>query len=93
MPAKKEYLTSPGQRALKISAGIFGGYILSSALHLALATFIPFRNEVLLTGAFSVFICWVIFMVLAFLSSNGWKIWGIYLSATLFFALIIYFLR
>ena len=93
MPAKKEYLTTPAQRALKISAGILGGYLLSSALHLALATLIPFRSEVLLTGAFSVFICWVVFMVLAFLSNSGWKIWGIYLSLSLLFALIIYFLR
>ncbi|WP_254562252.1 hypothetical protein [Dyadobacter diqingensis] len=93
MPAKKEYLTTRSQRALKISAGILGGYFLTAALHLFVAALFPFRNEVLLTATFSFFILWVTLMILAFLSRNGWKIWGIYLLSSLLFTGIVYFIR
>ena len=86
MPARNEYLTSPGQRALKLSAGIVGGYLLSTAFHLFLAVLTPFRDQVLLSSTFTFFPCWVGLMILAFLARNGWNIWGIYLisSAVLF---------
>ncbi len=93
MPAKKEYLSTPGHRALKISAGILGGYFLASAIHLLIATIIPFRGEVLLTATFTLFILWVALMILAFFAKNGWKIWGIYLLSILFCAIVIYFFK
>lgn len=93
MPAKQEYLTTPGQRALKLSAGLIGGYILSSALHLLLAVVTPFREQVLLSSAFSFFLCWVGLIILAFLARSGWKIWGIYLLISVIFSGIIYFAR
>jgi hypothetical protein len=93
MPAKKEYLTTPGQRALKISAGLLGGYLLSVCLHLALAVMTPFRNQILLSATFSVFFCWVGLMILAFLARNGWKIWVIYLLGCLILSLVIYLAR
>ena len=74
MPAKREYLTTNGQRALKITAGLIGGYVLAAALHLMMGVLLPYRTEVILTGAFSIFILWVTFMVLAFLARNGWLI-------------------
>ena len=93
MPAKKEYLTTSAQRALKITAGLIGGYFLSVAIQMAFSVLIPDRTAVILTGAFSVFMLWVAFMVLAFLARNGWIIWGIYLSGTLVCAVIIYFFK
>ena len=93
MPARKEYLTTPGQRALKISAGVIGGYLLTSCLHLLLAVVIPFREQILLSSTFSFFLCWVGLMVLAFLARNGWKIWGIYLLSSVIFSGIIYLAR
>lgn len=93
MPAKKEYLSSPGQRALKITAGFLGGYFLSSTFHLLLAKALPFRDEVVLTATFTFYILWVILMLLAFLSRNGWKVWGIYLSTTILFAGLIYLIK
>lgn len=93
MPAKKEYLSSPGQRALKITAGVIGGYILSIAVHLVAGVLLPFRTEVIMTGAYSVFILWIAFMVLSFLARNGWVLWGIYLFGTFISATIIYLLR
>lgn len=93
MPAKKEYLTTGGQRALKISAGIVGGYLLSTCLHLALAVLLPWRDEVLLTSTFTFFLCWAGCMIWAFLAPNGWKIWGIYGASCLILSGIIYFAR
>ncbi|MVM40738.1 hypothetical protein GO730_28695 [Spirosoma sp. HMF3257] len=93
MPAKKEYLATPGQRALKISAGLLGGYVLSTCLHLLLAVVTPFREQILLSSTFSFFLCWAGLMILAFLARNGWKIWGIYLLSSVVFSGIIYFVR
>ena len=93
MPAKKEYLTTGGQRALKITAGLIGGYCLSVAIQMLFSVLVPNRTAVILTGAFSVFMLWVAFMILAFLARNGWVIWGIYLSGTSVCAAIIYLLK
>ncbi|WP_221394088.1 hypothetical protein [Dyadobacter sp. NIV53] len=93
MPAKKEYLSTKGQRALKITAGIIGGYFLSVAFHMMLGVLLPDRTAVILTGAFSVFILWVGFMILAFFARNGWKIWGIYFFSTAFCGLFVYFIK
>ncbi|MGK6352403.1 hypothetical protein [Parapedobacter sp. DT-150] len=79
MPAKTKYLSSPGQRVLKITAGLLGGYFLAVAIHLALALIPGIGAALLISGSFSVFFLWVIFIVLAFLARNGWKVWGIYL--------------
>jgi hypothetical protein len=93
MPAKQEYLTTPGQRALKISAGLLGGYFLSVAIHLVFSVVLPYRIEVILTGAFSVFLLWVALMIVAFLMRNGWAAWGVYLLSILVCAVIVYFLK
>lgn len=93
MPAKKEYLTSKGQRALKITAGLIGGYCLAITFQMMIATIIPYQTAVILTGAFSVFICWVALMVIAFLARNGWVIWGIYLAGITVCGFVIYLLK
>ncbi|CAG5000777.1 hypothetical protein DYBT9275_02530 [Dyadobacter sp. CECT 9275] len=93
MPAKKEYLATNGQRALKITAGLFGGYFLAVGIQMMLSVILPFRMEVILTGAFSVFLLWTFLMITAFLSRNGWVVWGIYLLSTLICAVIVYFLK
>ncbi|MBT1704752.1 hypothetical protein [Chryseosolibacter indicus] len=78
MPANPKYLTHSGwQRFAKISAAILGGYLVTTALHLALAAWTS-HVTVIITSAFSSFILWVILMVLAFLPRNGWKVWLIY---------------
>lgn len=93
MPAKKEYLTTGAQRALKISAGLLGGYFLSVAVHLVLGVVLPYRMEVIVTGAFSVFLLWVALMIIPFLMRNGWVVWGIYLLSTAVCAAIVYLLK
>jgi len=93
MPAKKEYLTTKGQRALKITAGLIGGYFLAITFQMMIATLLPYQTAVILTGAFSVFIMWVALMVLAFLARNGWVIWGIYLGGIAICGFVIYLLK
>ncbi|REA58821.1 hypothetical protein DSL64_19310 [Dyadobacter luteus] len=93
MPAKKEYLTTKGQRALKITAGLIGGYFLAITFQMMIATMLPYQTAVILTGAFSVFIMWVALMVLAFLARNGWVIWGIYLAGIAICGFVIYLLK
>ncbi|MCF0075490.1 hypothetical protein LZD49_33745 [Dyadobacter sp. CY261] len=93
MPAKKEYLTNRGQRALKTTAGLFGGYFLAVAVHMLLAVALPYRMEIILTGAFSVFLLWTALMIIAFLMRSGWIVWGIYLLSIIFCAAGIYLLK
>ncbi|MCX2679546.1 hypothetical protein OOZ15_06280 [Galbibacter sp. EGI 63066] len=90
MPANKKHLSSPWQRFAKVSAGILGGYLVTITLHLALATWLDHAN-VMMTLTYSGFILWVVFMILAFLGKNGWKVWGIYLLLTLLFYAAFYF--
>ena len=91
MPANKKYLSSPGQRVLIIMAGILGGLIVTILFHNAFASLLEEKGWLIITSAYSSFMIWVILMVFAFMSSNGWKIWGIYLSLIILFSLTIYF--
>jgi hypothetical protein len=93
MPAKKEYLTTKGQRALKITAGLIGGYFLAVAFQMMISVLVPYRTEVILTGAFSVFLLWVALMIIAFLARSGWVIWGIYLFSILVCGAVVFFLK
>lgn len=79
MPANKKYLTtSPLQRALKITAGIIGGFLLTTAIHQFAMLFFP-KKDVHVTMYVTAYVIWAILMLIAFLSTNGWKIWGWYL--------------
>jgi len=90
MPANQRYLSPAGQRILKISAGLIGGYLLSVTIHLAVALLPGIGMNLLVSGIFSVFTLWVVFMILAFIARNGWVIWGIYLLLSLVFGFIAY---
>ena len=90
MPANPKYLTrSPWQRFAKITAAIFGSYMVATAFHLALATWVD-KVDVIISSTFTLFILWAILMVLTFLAKNGWKIWGIYILATLLLIGVMY---
>ena len=90
MPANPKYLTSSlWQRFAKITAAILGGYMVTTALHLALATWVN-KVDIIITSTFSSFILWAILMVLTFLAKNGWKIWGVYLLVTLILGAVVY---
>lgn len=89
MPANPKHLSSPWQRVAKISAGFIGGYLVTITFHMALSFWLNHVN-VIITATFTGFILWASLMVIAFLSKNGWKIWGIYLLLSLLFSVIIY---
>ena len=91
MPANPKYLTpSAWQRFAKITAAIFGGYLVSVLCHTALASWLD-RPKVIITSSFSSFMLWIVLMIWAFLAKNGWKIWGIYLLLTLLLGVVTYF--
>jgi len=78
MPANKKYLSSPGQRFLKMSAGFIGGYVVMLSLHLLLTHLFEPRN-VVVTAFITGYLVWAVLLLVAFLSKSGWKVWGIYL--------------
>ncbi len=91
MPPNPKYLTrSKWQRFAKISAGFLGGFLVTISFHVALGAWFS-RSYVVITGYFSIFLLWAGLMILAFLSRNGWKLWGIYLLITLLFVAVDYF--
>ena len=90
MPANKKYLSSPGQRWLKITAAIIGGYLVTMLFHNAIGILLTNKGALALTSAFSAFFMWAGLMVLAFLSKNGWKVWGLFLLIIAICAIIIY---
>lgn len=84
MPANTKYLSSPFQKFLKLTAGLIGGYLVTTSLHLFLGLWLA-PQSFLVTMAFSSFIIWASLFVVAFLAKNGWKIWGVYLLISLVF--------
>lgn len=91
MPANPKYLTSSGwQRFAKISAGFLGGYLVSASLHMALALWLPDHKIILITSVYTLFLVWMVFMILPFFSKNGWRIWGYYLVLIFVFSTLAY---
>ena len=90
MPANKKYLSSPGQRFLKITAGILGGYFVTIFFHNALGSLFEEKGALIITTAYSSFLLWAALLVLAFIAKNGWKVWGLYVLLTLIFAGVIF---
>ncbi|NQD69901.1 hypothetical protein HP439_04085 [Sphingobacterium shayense] len=86
MPANKKYLSSPFQRFLKITAGFIGGYLVMFTFHILMTLFFENKN-VIVTAGFTGYILWAILLLIAFLSKNGWKIWGVYLFVAFVFYL------
>jgi len=79
MPAQRKHLSSPGQRWLKVSAAILGGYFVAMLLQIAVGVFIENKSPFLMTSAYLSFFLWVFFMIIPFLFRSGWKAWGLYL--------------
>jgi len=81
MPANPKYLsTSPWQKGSKISAGIIGGYLITSLFHMVLALVLPNGKAIIITSIFSAIILWSTLLIIPFLFKNGWKAWLLYLA-------------
>lgn len=85
MPANKKHFSTTGQRVLKISAGLLGGYGVSLSFFIALYSLTNFSG-VLYTFLFGGFLLWAALLVCAFIFKNGWKAWGLYLLLCLIFS-------
>lgn len=90
MPANPKYLSPSGERLLKVSAGILGGYLLTVAAFGVVASF-GHRSEVLFTLQYVGFLVWALLLMAALLARKGWRIWLLYLGLTLLCMAIIYF--
>ncbi|OJV13053.1 MAG: hypothetical protein BGO21_04815 [Dyadobacter sp. 50-39] len=87
MPANKKYLTkSPWLRLSKILCGSVGGYAVTVSLHLFFTAFLP-KENVIMTAAFTGYILWAFLLLYAFVATNVWRVWGIYVLLTIVFAL------
>ncbi|MFD2968809.1 hypothetical protein [Sphingobacterium bambusae] len=89
MPADKKYLSSTGQRILKITAGILGGYWVTVLFHNAIGSFLENTDGLIVTSAFTSFFLWSGLLVIAILTKNGWKVWAVYLILIVLFIGII----
>lgn len=89
MPADKKHLSSPGQRFLKVSAGILGGYFVTVLSHNAIGSFLTNKDALIVTSAFSSFLLWAALLVIAILSKNGWKVWAVYMLLIVLFLAIV----
>ncbi|MDN3593942.1 hypothetical protein [Zunongwangia endophytica] len=84
MPANKKHLTkSFHQKFAKLTAGFLGGYAISALFHMLLAFWLPDHKLVLITSIFTLFLLWMVLLIIPYLFKNGWKIWGIYFLITL----------
>jgi len=90
MPANPKHLSTTGQRILKTTAGIIGGFMVTISFHNSLGVVLEQKKTLVITSAFSSFFLWVSLMVVAFLFKNGWKVWGLYSFLTLAFGFIIF---
>ena len=90
MPANPKYFSSRGQRFLKITAGILGGFLVTIFFHNAIGSMLESKGGLIITTGYTSFLLWAALMVIAFMVKNGWKVWGIYLLLILFLGAIIF---
>ena len=90
MPANAKYLSSGGQRFLKTTAGILGGFMVTILFHNAIGSMLESKGGLIITTGYTSFILWAALMVIAFMAKNGWKIWGIYLLLITVLGTVIY---
>ncbi len=93
MPANSKYLTTKGQRAVKIITGIIGGYLVSASFHLFMALLPATRDAVIILSSFSFFIAWAVLLLLVFLARNAWNALWLYLALTLIFGGAFWYLK
>lgn len=93
MPANKKYLlNNTTQSLLKLSAGLFLGYGISSALHILLASFEALQTYVLIASIITIYLVWCLLIILSFIIKKVWQVWLSYLSAFILLSFLIYLL-
>lgn len=90
MPAKKKYLSSGWTQFSKVMAVIFGAYLATMTLHLAIAKNVANDTAVLLTSTYTAFLGWVGLMMMIYLIRKAWVSWVILISITGVSSLLIF---
>ena len=90
MPARTKYLSSAWTRFSKILAIIFGAYLATATMHIALAKNVTDDTPVQLTSTFTSFLVWIGLMVTVFLIKKAWKAWLVLLGIIGISCLFIY---
>ena len=90
MPAKQQYLSGFWKRLSKVTAAIFASYVATMLLHSAILKNLTNQVPMLLTSAYSGFIVWIAFMILAFYIKKAWHVWGLYTLISLVSAYFIF---
>lgn len=92
MPAKEKYLSSGWSRFSKVTAAILGGYLVTMLIHIAAAKIPEDDTNLIITTAYSSFLMWVGFMILAFFIKKAWQVWTLYSLIGLCCAALIFLL-
>lgn len=92
MPAQNKYLSTRGQRAIKICTALVGAYLLTSGFHLFLTTLPQTREVFTILSGISFFVVWASLMVLVFLFKQAWKATMVYLALSLVFYAFTWFI-
>jgi hypothetical protein len=71
-------------------AAIFGAYIATMLLHIAIGMSVPNDTPVLLTSIYSIFLCWTGLMVLIYFIRRAWVSWLILISISLISSALIF---
>lgn len=66
-----------------------GSYLVTVSFYQMLVAWFD-TEDMLITMAYTGFLVWVALMIVTFIARSGWKMWGLYLLLTGFFALMTY---
>ncbi len=91
MPANPKHLnTNKWSRFGKISAAIFGGFLVTTLLHLAIVQWVGNFKTTINTWRYSIFLIWMVFLFVPFFFKKVWKCWMIYLGLMVFFGAVFF---
>ncbi|MDN5217294.1 hypothetical protein QQ020_34795 [Fulvivirgaceae bacterium BMA12] len=90
MPAKSQYLSGTWTRVSKVTAAILGSYVVTMLINIALGTLIKNNPSVIMTTAYSTYLLWVFFMVIAFFMRKAWHVWSLFGSIATVCSIIIF---
>lgn len=80
MPANPKYLSTTWQRVGKVSAGIIGGFIVTTVLNMAVGVLLKDKSVLVMTSIWSSWLMWVTLMLVAFSFDKAWKVWLLYIG-------------
>jgi hypothetical protein len=88
MPAQSKYLSTKGERAIKLCTAVLGGYLVSAGFHLFLTALPQTRGLFIILSGITFFVVWGGLMVTVFFFKRAWKGALVYwVLSLLFFAL------